>query len=273
VRIDTPDGPNNDGIDIDSSSNVVIEDCELNTSDDCIALKSGLNEDGWRVGRATENIVIRRVKATGGCGGITIGSEMSGGVRNVFVHDCHYDGPSAGIRMKAARGRGGVVENIHIRGITMGRINGDAIQMTTEYPSFARSDGAPPDFRDIHIRDVTCADAQTAVRVNGVSDAPFRGLHLQDIMIDSREGLFCSAGKDIRLTNVNIAPRTGPVMSLKDSQRVTVDGLHYRNHGQIFLDLRGRQTRDITLRGESASTGRPLIVLGIDVPKDALHHE
>ena len=95
--MNAPDGPNNDGIIIDSSRNVVIEDCTLNTREDCIALKSGLNEDGRRVGKPTENVIVRRTRATGGAGGITIGSDMSGGVRNVFVHDCHYDGPSAGM--------------------------------------------------------------------------------------------------------------------------------------------------------------------------------
>ena len=77
---------------------------------------------------------------------------MSGGVRNVLVHDCHYDGPSAGIRIKAARGRGGVVEDIFFRDITMGRIDGDAIQLTTEYPLFAAPNGKAPVFRNIQIK-------------------------------------------------------------------------------------------------------------------------
>jgi polygalacturonase len=100
-----------------------------------------MNEDGCRVGKPTENVIIRRTRATAGTGGVSVGSEMSGGVRNVLVHDCQYDGPRAGIRVKAARGRGGVVEDIFFRDITMGRIDGDAIQLTTEYPLFVAPNG------------------------------------------------------------------------------------------------------------------------------------
>jgi polygalacturonase len=95
---------------------------------------------------------------------------MSGGVRNVLVHDCTFDGPTAGIRVKAARGRGGVVENVVFRDITMDRIDGDAIQLTTEYPLFASPAGKPPVFRDIQIRNVTIASAKTAVRMVGLQD-------------------------------------------------------------------------------------------------------
>jgi len=273
VRINAPDGPNNDGIDIDSSRNVIIEDCELNTGDDCVALKSGMNEDGWRVGKPTENVIIRRIRATGGQGGIAIGSEMSGGVRNVFVHDCHYDGPAVGIRMKAARGRGGIVENIHIQDITMGKIAGEAIQMTTEYPTFARPDGKAPIFRHIHIRNIACQDAKTAVRMIGLPDAPFQDIRLENIAIAAEEGLQCAAASRLDLVDLKITPRRGPVLSLKDGQEVLIHGLNSVTDGGVFLDLRGRQTRNIRLSGRASEHARPAVVLGIDVPRDALMHE
>jgi hypothetical protein len=273
LEIDAAEGPNNDGIVIDSSRSVVIEDCDLASSDDCVSLKSGMNEDGWRVNKPTENVIVRRVRATKGQGGMTIGSDMSGGVRNVFVHDCAFDGPHVGIRFKAARGRGGVVEDVYVQDIEMGRIGGDAIQLTTEYKSFAKPDGKAPVFRNIRIRNVTCKDAATAARMVGLPDAPLRDFILQNITIAAQEGLYCASANGIHLLDVRVTPRIGPVLALKDSRDVIIDGLNQSDHGGVFLDLRGRQTKGVRLRGESRVRVRPAVVLGIDVPRDALVHE
>jgi hypothetical protein len=199
---------------------------------------------------------------------------MSGGVRNVFVHDCAYDGPSAGIRMKAARGRGGVVEDILFDSITMGRIDGDAIQLTTEYPSFVQPAGRPPVFRNIQIRNVDCRDAKTAARMIGLSDSALRNILLQNVTITADEGLKCTSCSALHLVNVRITPRSGPVLSVRDSQEVLIHGLNHAPGASVFLDLRGRQTRDIRLRrGQTSAALRPTVVLGVDVPKDALVHE
>jgi polygalacturonase len=274
VHIRTPDGPQLDGIAIDSSRNVLIEDCDVHTHGDCITLKSGMNEDGLRIGRPTENVVIRRTRATAGTGAISIGSDMSGGVRNVFVHDCTYDGPRAGIRIKAARGRGGVVEEITFDTITMGRIDGDAIQLTTEYPSFVQPAGKPPVFRNIQIRNLDCRDARSAARMIGLSDSALRNIVLENVTIAADEGLKCTSCSALRLVNVRITPRSGPVLSVRDSQEVLIHGLNHANGASVFLDLRGRQTKGIRLRrGSTGSSLRPTVVLGVDVPKDALVHE
>src|SRR5207253_1502696 len=159
------------------------EDYQLNTNDDCIALKSGLNEDGWRVDKPTENVIVRRIAASGGRGGITIGSEMSGGVRNVFVHGCDCTGLGAGSRMKAARGRGGVVENVCVQDILIFFKQKTAYEMTTEYPTFAKPGGKTPDFRNIRIRNIVCDGAEVAVRMVGLPDAPFRDILLENLTI------------------------------------------------------------------------------------------
>jgi polygalacturonase len=273
LNIAAPDGPSCDGIVIDSTCNVLVEDCALHTSGDSIALKSGMNEDGCRVGKPSENVVIRRTRTTAGTGGVSIGSEMSGGVRNVLVHDCHYDGPANGIRIKAARGRGGVVEDIYFRDITMGRIDGDAIQLTTEYPLFAAPNGKPPVFRNIQIRNVSCAHAKTAARMIGLPDSALREISLENVTIAADEGFQCTAAQEMRLLNVRITPRSGPVLAIRDSRNVLIEGLNNADGASVFLDLRGRQTRGIRLRGETNNHVRPAIVLGLDVPKDALSHE
>jgi polygalacturonase len=273
LTINAPDGPNSNGIVIDSSRNVIVEDCQLHTGDDCIGLKSGMNEDGWRVGMPTENVIVRRIKATRGTGGFAIGSDMSGGVRNVFVHDCQFDGLSAGIRFKAARGRGGIVQDVFVHNVTMGDIPGEAIQLTSEYQSFVRVDGRAPEFRNIKISNVTCRQAKTAVRMIGLHDSALRNVRLENVTINSEQGLYCASGNEIRLLNVRITPQTGPVMAMKDSQDVVIQGLNTSTSDGVFLDLRGRQTRNIRLCGEADRNVRPAVVLGMDVPRDALVDE
>lgn len=269
----TPDAPNANGIVIDSSRDVLIEDCQIEAGDDCISLKSGMNEDGWRIGRPTENVVIRRVRATGGHGGLAIGSEMSGGIRNVLVQDCRWEGLRAGLRLKAARGRGGVVEHVYVRDVGMDRIEGDAIQMNTEYSTFVSPDGRPPTFRDIDIRNVNCGSAGTAVRIIGQADCAVQDVRLENVTIASDEGLQCTAGSGISLVNVRITPRSGPVLAVKDSQDVLIAGLNGAASHNVFLDLRGRRTRNICLRGEASAGLRPTIVLGVDVPRDSIVQE
>lgn len=129
------DGPNNDGIDPDSCRNVLIEHCEFDTGDDCVVLKSGYNEDGWRVGRPMENLVMRWCTARRGHGGLAIGSEMSGGVRNVYVHDCDFAGTDRALRIKSRRGRGGVVENIWAENLRVQDLKHEVVVMNMNYSS------------------------------------------------------------------------------------------------------------------------------------------
>ena len=124
---------NGDGINPDSSKNVLIEDSFLNTSDDVVAIKAGLNEDGWRVAKPSENIVIRRIQSGGGHGGVTVGSEMSGGVRNVFAYDNDLGGETA-LRIKTLPGRGGVIENVFYDNIRIAASK-LGLEVTTNYQS------------------------------------------------------------------------------------------------------------------------------------------
>lgn len=124
---------NGDGCNPDSSSNVLIEDSFFNTSDDVVAIKSGLNEDGWRVNMPSENIIVRRIRSGNGHGGVTVGSEMSGSVRNVFAFDSDLTGDTA-LRIKTLPGRGGEIRNIHYSNIRLAAHN-LALEVTTNYPS------------------------------------------------------------------------------------------------------------------------------------------
>lgn len=205
VTVDST-GPNTDGLNPDSCSNVLIEDCIFRTGDDCIAVNSGMNEDGWRVNRPCENILIRRCKMTRGHGGATIGSGMSGGVRHVRVEDCDLDGTELGIRLKAMRGRGGVVEDISFDNIRISHIPGPAIQITTFYQAatIPPKSEVPPLFRDLKISRISGTGNQLGIEMKGLSDARLENITLEQIDLAADSAMECCDLCDIFLSDVRI---------------------------------------------------------------------
>lgn len=128
-------GPNNDGCNPESCIDVLIEDCLFDTGDDCIAVKSGRNNDGRRIGVPSQNIVVRRCTMRDGHGGVVIGSEISGGCRNVFIEDCYMDSPNLDrvLRLKSNAVRGGVIENIFMRNVNVGQVADAVLQIDFVY--------------------------------------------------------------------------------------------------------------------------------------------
>jgi polygalacturonase len=209
------EGPNTDGLNPDSCRNVLVEGCTFATGDDCIAINAGMNEDGWRVGRPCENIVVRHCRMIEGHGGVVIGSGMSGGVRNVYAHDCTFEGGDRGIRLKSMRGRGGVVENVTFENIRMWGMRGEAIVVNMFYESSTvapRSD-MPPTFRNITIRDVTCDGAGVAVRIRGLPERRIEHLVLENLRLNAIEGIHCQDVDDLTLNNVSGVVREEPLLS------------------------------------------------------------
>ncbi len=163
-------GPNNDGCDPESCRDVLIEDTVFDTGDDCIAIKSGRNNDGRRVGLPTQNVIIRRCTMKDGHGGVTIGSEISGGCRNVFVEDCSMDSPNLdrALRFKSNAVRGGVVENIFVRNLTVGTVRDAALQIDFLYEEGAKGEHKPV-VRNLVVENM---HVQNAVRVLDVKGFP-----------------------------------------------------------------------------------------------------
>jgi polygalacturonase len=172
-------GPNNDGCDPDSCTDVLIENCVFDTGDDCIAIKSGRNRDGRRVGKPSENIVIRNCRMKDGHGGVTIGSEMSGGVRNVFAEDCQLSSPNLNqaLRFKTNAMRGGTIENVFIRNLAIGEIADAVLQVDFFYEEGPKGPERPV-VRNIEIRNVTCKKAKYGVYVRGFPNARVRDIRL-----------------------------------------------------------------------------------------------
>ncbi len=172
-------GPNNDGCDPDSCTDVLIENCVFDTGDDCIAIKAGRNRDGRRVAVPTENVIIRNCEMKDGHGGLTIGSEMSGGVRNVFIENCRLDSPNLNqaLRFKTNAQRGGTIEHIFFRDIRIGEVSDAVLQVDFTYEE-GENGPERPVVRDIHVEGVTCRKSKYALQLKGFKSAPIRDIEL-----------------------------------------------------------------------------------------------
>ncbi|WP_226877154.1 glycoside hydrolase family 28 protein [Microbulbifer hainanensis] len=177
-------GPNSDGCDPESCRNVLIEDCLFDNGDDCIAIKSGRNADGRRLATPSENIVIRNCRMRDGHGGLVLGSEISGGVRNVFLENCVMSSPNLerGLRIKTNAMRGGEIHDIYVRNVSIGQVK-DVIVINFFYEE---GDEGPydPEVYNIFVDNLRCKRAERAFHIRGFDRAPIRGLHLSHSHIE-----------------------------------------------------------------------------------------
>jgi polygalacturonase len=200
-------GPNNDGCNPESSTDVLIEDSLFDTGDDCIAIKSGRNADGRRLAAPSERIVIRGCRMRAGHGGVTIGSEVSGSVRDVFVERTEMSSPDLdrGIRFKTNAVRGGVIENVFVRDVEIGE-TGSAIDIDMQYEEGANGDFMPV-VRNILVERLTVRHARYAFVVRGLPGAPVQGLVVRDSSFHAvSRGSVLDHVEDLLLQNVVIEP-------------------------------------------------------------------
>ncbi|MEH6397158.1 glycoside hydrolase family 28 protein [Pseudoalteromonas sp.] len=178
-------GPNSDGCDPESCDHVHIKNCVFDTGDDCIAIKSGRNADGRRVGIPSQNIIIENCHMKEGHGGVVIGSEISGGVNNVFVQNCTMDSPhlERAIRIKTNSVRGGLIEHIRIRNVDVGTVkNAVVINFYYEEGDAGQFD---PTVRDIQIENLHCKNVLSkAFYLNGFERAPINDIHFKNCHFD-----------------------------------------------------------------------------------------
>jgi polygalacturonase len=179
-------GPNNDGCNPESCTDVLIKNCFFNTGDDCIAIKSGRNADGRRVNVPTENVVIQNCTMNDGHGGVVIGSEMSGSVRNVFAEDCYMDSPNLdrALRIKTNSMRGGIVENVYLRNITVGQV-ADAVFRVNFYYGEGDVGDFTPVVHNVEIRNLTCEQSNYALRLQGYPRSPVSNIRLVNCEIEN----------------------------------------------------------------------------------------
>ncbi len=212
---------NGDGLDLESCKNALIVNSKFDAGDDGICIKSGKDEQGRKRARPCENVIVDGCTVFAGHGGFVVGSEMSGGVRNILVKNCQFMGTDVGLRFKSRRGRGGVVENIFIRDIAMTNILSDAIIFNLYYGGKSviemlesgekvnnieakPVDETTPCFRNIDIQNITCQGAGRAMMFNGLPEMPIDGISLKNVTIYADgEAEFYNC-KNIKKENVNV---------------------------------------------------------------------
>lgn len=197
VTIDTH-GYNNDGCDPENCNYVLIEDCYFNTGDDCIAVKAGRNRDGRELGEAgfpTQNLIIRNNVFADGHGGIACGSEMSGGIKNLFADNNTFDSPTLNyaLRFKTNAERGGAIENVYLRNSTVKSV-GNAVVHATMLYDVGRDGDYLPQFKNIKIENLTSSGGEYGIFMEAFDEVPITGLVLKNVNITG-------AGTDVRALN------------------------------------------------------------------------
>ncbi len=221
----SPAAQNSDALDLESCRRAIIRGCTFDVGDDGICLKSGKDAAGRRIGMPTEDVLIENCVVYHAHGGFTIGSEMSGGVKNIRVNNCLFIGTDIGLRFKSTRGRGGVVENIFVSNVNMTDIPGDAINFNLYYggkspldetvnteTNFPPVTDATPQFRDIHLEHIICRGAKNAIVLQGLPEMPLNNISLKDISITSQAGVTAVDAEGIRFENVRVENQTGAAL-------------------------------------------------------------
>lgn len=255
---------NGDGLDLESCKNAIIVNSTFDVGDDAICIKSGKNEDGRRRGQATENVLIDNCKVFQGHGGFVVGSEMSGGVRNISVTNCLFMGTDVGLRFKSCRGRGGVVENIHVSNINMFNILTDSFLFDLYYDgksaveSLADGDKAmkksvipkvdetTPVFRNIFIKNVTSRNAWRAMFFNGLPEMKIDNINIENTTITSKYGAELHESKNISFKQVIILSNEGAAMSFKNVENVKVTDFKFTGEPLEAVKMEG-QNKNINL--------------------------
>ncbi len=256
---------NGDGIDVESCKNVLIENSTFDVGDDGICVKSGRDEAGRKRGMPTENMKVSNCTVYHAHGGFVIGSEMSGGARNIFVSDCTFIGTDIGLRFKTTRGRGGIVENIYIDNIVMKDIVGDAILFDMYYEAkdpvvlngekreepkvetFPVTE-ATPVFKDFYIKNVVCMGAERAVFMRGLPEMNVRNINMKNMVLQAKKGIEITEGQDISFKNVQVlTANTTPIVAINNSGKIMFNDLTYGDNAELLFDIKGEKTSGIVV--------------------------
>jgi polygalacturonase len=234
VVIETYPGVHADGIAVDSSRDVRISNCFIDTGDDGIVIKAGKDADGLRVNRPTENVSVTNCTVHRAHGAVTIGSETSGWIRNLLASNITCQGTQMGVRIKSRRGRGGGVEHVRFNNWTMEGV-GQGINVTNFYlmEGEVRTAEEPiskstPVFRNIVVSNMTLNHARVAVNIEGLPEMPIDGLRILDVIASAQTGLKASNVRAMELHNVQINPAAGPAFLIKDAKELELDGVASR---------------------------------------------
>lgn len=256
ITVNSTDVPSGDGIDIESCKNVLIEYCTLNCGDDCFTLKAGRAEDGLRVGKPTENVVIRHSLAQHGHGGVTCGSETAGMIKNLYVHDCVFDGTRTGIRFKTRRNRGGGSDGTYyerLRMINVGKaftwdLLGSAYYMgelAARYPA-RKVNRLTPDVKNIRIKDFIVESADQFFTANGIPEIPFNNVVVENGTIKCTKLIGAlNDAKGFTMRNLRIESQSNEI-NILDGRDIFFDRIQFRVPAEeVIVNIEGKQSGNI----------------------------
>lgn len=263
-----PYAQNGDGLDLESCENAIIINSQFDVGDDGICIKSGKDEDGRKRGRPTQNVIVDNCVVFKGHGGFVVGSEMSGGVKNIKVSNCAFLGTDVGLRFKSRRGRGGIVENIYVSNITMQNIVTDALSFNLYYGGRSASEELmmnnkstkkevsiptvteeTPCFKNLFFKDIISENSRRAMFFNGLPEMKIRGIRIENTTMSAQFGAnFCNS-ENITLKNVSISPRSGAAFSISNVSNIEFSDVTYPDTLKTALEILGtnlNQYKDLT---------------------------
>jgi hypothetical protein len=258
---------NGDGLDIESCRNAIVCKSNFDVGDDAICIKSGKDAEGRKRARPTENLVIKDCIVYHGHGGVTVGSEMSGGVKNVYVSGCTFIGTDVGLRFKSNRGRGGIVENLLFTDIRMIDIPVQAISFNLYYggssPAEIPGEGSTkvmlkeevppvsdetPLFRNITIKNLTCKGASQAVYLQGLPEQNLQNIILENIDIEAENGLTSIDARGISIKNLRLVTKGLTPVNIENSQNIDIQNLDITATKNSLINIKGVKTKEISIR-------------------------
>lgn len=274
---------NGDGIDIESCKNSTIHDSNFDVGDDAICIKSGKDKEGRDRGMPNENLIVKNCVVFHGHGGVTVGSEMSGGVKNLHVSNCTFIGTDVGLRFKSNRGRGGVVQDIYISDIEMINIPTQAISFNLFYSGRSASEDmeagdsgqAPkllpvtdetPQFKNIFIHDVTCNGAHQGILLQGLPEMKLENVELTNIRMDADYGMTCTDADNVRVKKLFLKTKNAPVIELNNSTNVSIDGLTDPSRVDPLVKVSGYRAGKTVLENMGITDRDKQLIIGKEVP-------
>jgi polygalacturonase len=250
--------PRGDGIDIESSKNVLIEYSTISSGDDCFTLKSGRGSDGIRVNRPTENVVIRYCLAKEGHGGVTCGSETAGMIRNLFVSDCDFNETVVGIRFKTRRPRGGGGENLHYKNIRMdlkatafkwdmlGSV-GSVGDLANRLPE-REVNQLTPVYRNISMENITVENCTHFIKIIGIPESPLTNLNIKNGTIHCNDLILAHDATNIRFYNLDITS-SGNQIDMLDCQNVIFEKVKIKTTDEkLIFEVKGDKSDSILFK-------------------------
>lgn len=268
---------NGDGIDIESCKNVLIENSIFDVGDDALCIKSGRDAEGRKRGMPTENVIIRGCTVYASHGGFVVGSEMSGGAKNIYVSNCSFIGTDIGLRFKTTRGRGGVVENIFIQDIYMKDIPGEAILFDMYYAAkdpiplagekrelpkveFKPVDETTPVFKNFHISNVYCNGAEKAIFIRGLPEMHIKDIVLENMVLQSHKGIDIQEASNITFNNIKVVSNeTNPVIDVVQSDKIIFNNITYAEKAELLFRINGERSSQININGTDPSKAKEKI--------------